>query len=186
MEEIKKQWFGSGHFDPINSTFKNEIYCKSGKKLIGFSKGKFTNEGKDKIVLLEKWIIRLCNKGYFDSERIERIDFYLKSFLSNNDELIFTLYPNNFSMGFNEKFSMNERLISFFKNFYSQLEKKDIEIKTLIHKPIKLSEQQMFNTNTKFLSNEIELMEYVITKKREGIEPGLLLGFAQKYREKYF
>lgn len=185
-ENHKKEWFGAGYFDPINSTFRNEIFCTSKKKLIGYSKGKFSNEPQDKIVLLEKWIVRLLNKGYFDSERIEKIEFYLKSFLKDEDKLIFTLYPDRYIMGMSEKYSLNERLIFFLNKFYKQVNERNIEFKNLIHKPIRQKEEQILNYKIKRFRDEFELSEFLLTKRKEGFEVSMLLGYAQNYREYHF
>jgi hypothetical protein len=185
-KENTPYWFNK--WDTINSTFHSKIYCKSGKILPGYSKGINSREDPDKIICLQKWIKRLFNskKGYFNPENVERIEVYIKGFLEKDNQLIFTLYHNTYKMEFNDKYSMNERLINFLKSFYREIEFKTYNIDKLIGKPIRISEEKMFDSNIKRFKDEIELMDFIIIKRKEGFEPGLLLGFANKYREKWF
>jgi hypothetical protein len=191
MQKIEKSlknqvWFGK--WDSINSTFQSKIYCKTGKILPGYSKGINSKEDSDKIVCIQKWIKRLLNskKGYFNPDNVVCIEIYLKGFLEKDNELIFTLYPTTYKMGFNEKFSLNPRLISFLNGFYKEIKEGTYNIEKLISKPIRSNEELLFDASITRFKNEDELLEFVYTKKKEGHAPGLLLNYASKYRENHF
>ena len=185
MTKQKSQWYGAGKFDPINSTFKSKCYYSSGVMSPGYSKGLYSNEGHDKIVVLEKWILRLANLGYFDNQKINKIEFYTKSFLQNNDELIFTLYPTKYTMANHPKYSLDERLISFLNKLYPALESKKVDILDISHKAIPFQEDKVFHTASKWLKSEVELMTFVLKKHKEGIAEGFLMAFADRYRTKW-
>jgi hypothetical protein len=186
MQNSQKNEFWKGKFDSIHSTFKSQIYCTSGKLIEGYSKGLYSREHQDKIVCLEKWIIRLYGKGYFNPEKIIRLEFYLKSFIDSDNKLLFTLYPDKFTMSNEEKYSTDKRLIYFLNKFYKEIQTGKQEVNKLIHNPVYKSEESIFDSKIKRFKNEFELMDFIITKKNEGFEPALLLNYASKYREYHF
>jgi hypothetical protein len=186
MQNSQKNEFWKGKFDSVNSTFKTQIYCTSGKLIEGYSKGLYSREHQDKIVCLEKWIIRLYKKGYFNSENIIRIEFYLKSFLDKENKLLFTLYPEKYSMGLMQEYTLDKRLIYFLNKFYNEIKLEKAEVSKIIHNPIYKSEQSLFDYKIKRFKDEFDLGEWILSKKSEGFEPSLLIDFMRKYREYHF
>lgn len=181
----KKKFPGQGQFDKINSTYKNIIYFNNTQRvpfLEGYSKGLLFNEALDKTVLLEAWIVRLFNRGYLDCKKMVRIDFFLKSFLGNDDELIFSLQPFSFTI-VHDSFIMNERLNSFLERFYAQIKSGNIITKNLTHKREK---EEIFPLKKGIFKNDDELRVFCIKKIREGHPEGLVKGFFYKYKEKFF
>lgn len=184
MQNAKKTFPGSGKFDSINSTYKHEIILKNGKTLTGYSKGLLQNEMPDKIVLLQKVILRLINNGYLDGQRTTRIDFYLKSFLANNDDLILSLDPISYTVT-SDQFLLNERLTAFLKRLYSDLRQGKIITKDLADKRNVRNEDEIFNLRSKRFQNVDELTEFCIKKVKEGHAEGTVKGFFYKYKGKF-
>lgn len=181
----KKTFPGAGRFDSINSTYKHEIFLKNGKILTGYSKGLLQTEMADKTVLLEKVIIRLINNGYLDGSKVSRIDFYLKSFLNNNDNLILSLEPLSYVVT-DEKYILNERLNSFLKKLYMQLRTGKIITQDIIHKRNLIFEQDIFSLKSKRFNDIDTLTDFCIKKVKDGYEESQVKLFFYKYKSKFF
>lgn len=184
MNTPKKQFPGAGKFDSINSTYKHEIILKNGKTLTGYSKGLLQNEMLDKTVLLEKVILRLINNGYLDGQKTIRIDFYLKSFLANNDDLILSIEPISYVVT-NDNYILNERLNSFLKRLYQQLRQGKIVTKDLADKRNIKNEEEVFDLSKKRFNDEHELLEYAIKRVKEGYPEGNVKRYFYKYKQQY-
>lgn len=183
MHEYQTKKFpGMGQFDPINSTYRSEILLLNGHRLDGYSKSKLYPEPQDKTVMLEKWILRLYKKGYFD--KMHRIDFYHKSF-SGQDELVFTLYPREYTMQSHTKHVLDKRLIQFLTTLYIQVNKGELDISVLTHKAKRQNEQEIFSLDYKRFKTEQELLEFILKRKDEGHPDGLVMGFFHKYKQRY-
>lgn len=183
--KTKTNFKGAGQFDPINSTYKHEIFLLNSKKLTGYSKSLYYAEKQDKTVLLEDIIVRLFNKGYLLPDRTEKIIFYKRDFLTRNDEEVFTLYPNKFTFGKLPQFVLNDRLNQFIRRFYKQIEEKKIVTKSLKHRAMTADEQILFSTEHKRFHTLEQLHEFVLKQFKNGYPEGLVMGFYNKYIEKY-
>lgn len=184
MQSAKKTFPGAGKFDSINSTYKHEIILKNGTVLTGYSKGLLQNEMPDKTILLQKVILRLINKGYLDPRKTIRIDFYLKSFLQNNDDLILSLEPLSYAL-IGDQFIMNEKLNAFFKRLYMDLRQGKIVTKDLADKRNVIFEEDIFQLRSKRFDNEDQLREFCIKKIKEGHAEGIVRNFYRKYLAKF-
>ncbi len=184
MNTPKKHFPGAGKFDSINSTYKHEIILLNGKGLTGYSKGLLQNEPHDKTVLLEKVILRLINNGYLDGKKTKRIDFFLKSFLNNNDDLILSLEPLSYIVT-NEDYILNARLNAFLKRLYMQLRQGKIVTKDLADKRIIVNEEEIFDLSKPRFKDTIELYEWGIKRVSEGFPHGRVKLYIYKYQEVY-
>lgn len=180
----KKQFPGSGKFDSVNSTYKHQIYLTNGKKLSGYSKALLYPEMQDKIVLLERMILRLFNSGYFDPLRTYKIEYYKKEFMKP-DELIFTLYPTEISYADNPDFISDKRLNAFFKKFYDSIEAQKIVTKDITHNAIYKKVDDILTLDYKRFKTERELLDFIGKKLIEGLEHGSVMNFFFKYKERY-
>lgn len=180
----KKTFPGSGKFDPINSTYKHEIYLKNGKVLTGYSKGMLQNEMIDKTVLLEKVILRLVNNGYLQKERTERIDFYKKEFLQT-DEIILSLEPHSYVVT-HDKYILDQRLNTFLKRLYESLKSGQIITKDLVDKRSVYKEEDIFKMQSGRFANIDSLKEYCFKLIQSGIVEGHVRTFFYKYSQQYF
>lgn len=183
MQVAKKTFPGAGKFDSINSTYKHEILLHNGFVLTGYSKGLLSKEPQDKTVVLIKVILRLYNSGYLDKS--VRIDFHLKDFLNASHELVLTLYPRSYSFGNNQKYTLNTKLNTFLNKFYMQVKTGTVDTKSLIPTKIIQTEEEIFSLQRRRFNSEPELLEFIIKKKAEGYEDGLIMRFFYKYRERY-
>src|SRR5687767_13995143 len=125
MAQAQAKYFpGTGRFDKINSTFRSKIIFNrfnpknTVPSLEGYSKGLLQpKEPDDKIFMLQCWIVRLYNRGYFDPKRTVRIEFYVKSFLNNHDELFLVLEPLEWEIT-SDKYLLNKKLNEFLLRLY--------------------------------------------------------------------
>jgi hypothetical protein len=189
MTSAKKYFPGTGKFDKINSTFRSKIYFNSTQKvptLDGYSKGLLQQkEPDDKIAMLESWIVRLYNSGYLRSDKTLKIEFYVKSFLDNKDELFLILEPLQFRI-VHDKYIMNERLNKFLMRFYTHVKSGNPVTKELVDSRIRIEEDEIFSVAKKRFENVEELTAWCIQKVKEGFPEGIVKGFHYKYYEKYF
>jgi len=181
----KPNFKGAGEFDPINSTYKHQIYLINGKILTGYSKSKYYAEKQDKIVLLEDIVLRLYNKGYLQPDKTKEIVFYSIDTLTRQSEEVITLTPKDYSFGSNPKFTLNERLCQFFKRFYIQLNERKFITKDIKHRPITQHEQQIFDLTRKRFATIEQLHEFVLKQFQNGYPQGLVMGFYDQYRSKW-
>jgi hypothetical protein len=177
---------GAGQFDPIGSTYRHEIHLKNGKKLIGYSKGKTVNEMADKTVLIQRVILRLLKNGYLYPNRTSRIEFYRNSNLEGEKELLLILEPLNYSFGSNQRFILNERINAFLKKMYMQIKSGNLDYASLKQKPLSISESDLFDISKERFKTEPELLEWILQKKKEGFQDGMVMNYFFKYRQKYF
>lgn len=185
MQNQKKSFPNSGKFDPINSTYKHIIYLKNKIVLTGYSKGLSVNEPSDKIVLLQRVILRLSNSGYFQHDKTAKIEFYLKSFMNNQDELILTLTPDTFTLGNNSQYTLDERLISFLEKFYDQLGSNKIVTDQVKPKNSKNSEETLFSLAMRTFKTELDLLKYGFSLIKMGYPDGQVEQYIIKYKQKY-
>lgn len=179
----KKTFPGAGKFDPINSTYKHEIYLTTGRKLTGYSKSLLFPEMQDKIVLLERVILRLFNNGYLSKS--DKIEFYLKN-LTTTDDLILTLFPTSYTFGNNAtQLIFNERFNQFIEKFYLGIKSKNMVTKDLTHYPITKEQEQIFSLDYKRFKTERELINFITQKQKEGHEREYCMHFYRAYKEKY-
>ncbi len=182
--EPKKSFPGSGKFDPINSTYKHEIFLTNGRKLTGYSKSLFYAEMQDKTVLLESIILRLFNNGYFDPKRMQKIEYYRKEFMKP-DELIFILTPTDLRMGNNDSIIEDQRLQTFLSNFYKQIHAGNVVTKDIKDPAKHQNVDDIMTVTRRIFKNERELLEFVTKKIAEGIPQGVCMDYFHKYKEKF-
>jgi hypothetical protein len=115
---------------------------------------------------------------------MHRIDFYLKAF-TGQDELIFTLYPYEYRMQSNTKFTLDQRLIQFLTKMYNEINKGSTEFAMIVHKGKRNTEEEIFSLSYKRFKTEQELLEFILKKKEEGHPDGLVMGFFHKYKQRY-
>jgi hypothetical protein len=177
---------GQGKWDPINSTYRHDIILLNGYKITGYSKGLLHSEMQDKIVLLQRIILRLykSDKQYFSPKKLLRIEFYKRDLL-HEDELIFILGPDSFQFGNSEHFIMNESLNQFLVKFYKAIKEGKIISKELFNKPKYQTEADAFSLKHKRFLTEPDTLEYCFKKIREGFPEGLVMNFFRNYRSKY-
>jgi hypothetical protein len=186
MEKSASKLFpGSGRFDPVNSFYKHKIELVNGRDLTGYSKGLLQNEMPDKIVLLERVILRLYKNGYLAYNKTARICFYLnETITSSSQELILILYPNKYEMGENRDFKNDLRLGTFLSRLYDQIKNGTIITKSLSHKPTSAKEKDLFDIRKHSFTNEMELHKYCLQRTRDGHADDLVLNFYSAYKEK--
>lgn len=181
--ESKKTFPGAGKFDPINSTYLHKIYLKDGgRTLTGYSKSLYYAEMQDKIVCLQSVIRRLFQNGYL--EKSTKIEFFLNS-VSKENELILTLYSEEFRFMDNPKFVLNERLNTFLNKLYQYIKEKKIITSEIMSKPMTFSENEIFSLSYKRFENERKLIEFVTEKRKEGHAEGLVMQFYREYKKKF-
>lgn len=79
--------------DPLNATYRWELYLTNGKIFDGYSKAKGMDEKKDKQALLQDCIARLLNNGYLD--KCYQMFFYERGDSHRSqDQLILEMYPH--------------------------------------------------------------------------------------------
>jgi len=187
--EKNKKWIGAGRFDSSESHYKHKILLDNRIELVGYSKSLLGREGIDKIVVLERMILRLVNNGYVFGKtkaygnKTVRLEYFLDGkFSGEPDELIVTLYPDKYVFEKNETYTNDIRLNTFLKRLYEQAKEGIIVTKSLIHKP-KVSVD--FDINKLRFKNEPELYKWMQLKIKEGNPVGLVTNFYLKYREKH-
>jgi hypothetical protein len=186
MQKEAKKFPGAGRFDPLNSTYKHEIYLTNGKLLTGYSKGLFHSEPADKTILLERVIVRLIRNGYLAPIRTNRIDFFLNNYLGGNDVLVVSLYPYHYSLGEHKEVIADPRTFQFLKKLYDAINKGELITKDLQHKPVLSNEEIIFDIRKKRFQNDQELHEYIQKQLKNGCEEGTVMNFYYKYRLKWF
>jgi hypothetical protein len=187
MNELtnKKTFPGSGRFDPINSTYKHKIELVNGRDLTGYSKGLLQNEMVDKIVLLERVILRLYHNGYLNYNKTAQINFYLNETLTaSSQELILILRPNSYEFGVNRDYINDLRLGTFLSRMYEQIKHGVIVTKSLSHKSGNPKEQYLFDVRKTQFNNEMELHKYILARAREGWPDDVVTNFFVKAKEK--
>lgn len=186
-----KKWIGQGRFDSSNSQFMHRIYLDNGKPFLqGYSKGLFTSECVDKIILIERMIKRfIINNGYVFGltknygHKTLKFELYIRgSHEGIPDELILTLYPENYVFEKNIEYITDVRLNQFLQRLYEQAKSGNFDPLKLIHKKIVPNandwERMRFKT-------EPDLYKWMQLKIKEGNPVGLVTNFYLKYREKH-
>lgn len=113
------------NWDNTNSTYAHLLYTRVGKCNIipGYSKGLDVDEKKDKEIVLQDVIRRLCNSGYV--QNCHKMEFFEKDFMSNkNNKLILILYPLDHKPQF-EYDPKYHWILPFLNKLYDQIEKKE-------------------------------------------------------------
>lgn len=185
MSENKKTFPGSGKFDPINSTYRQEIYFKTGKQISGYSKGLLIPEIEDKIVCLEKFILRMYNYDYLNPLRVQKIEYYRQSTLLRERNLVLTLYPTSYEFGEDAMYLTNERLNKFLRDLYKIIKEGTGINKILVHKPANKSEEDIFPMKYMKFKTEGELLEHILKLSKSGHAPGELQNYYVKYKQKF-
>lgn len=183
----KKKFNGQGRFDSVNSTFKHVIYLRNGYTLFGYSKGLLTAEAPDKVILLERIIIRLYNKDYFNTERVQSIEYFLNEPLKNEQEKILTLYPKGFEFHNVERYTTDIRLKTFLTRFYDQIKTGVLITKSLQHKPSdKVNNTGMYDYKKKVFQSKDLLHNFVIKEIQRGIEASQVMHYYNQYVSYHF
>jgi hypothetical protein len=183
----KKTFPGAGKFDPVRSTYRQEIYFKNGRPPIcGYSKGLYYEEPEDKIVCLEKFIQRMYNNDYFNPNRIIKIEYYRQSTLLKSRELVLTCYPDRYEFGENAMYLTNERLNKFLIELYKFIKEGKPIDKIITSKPLVTKDEDVFNLRTMWLKTDDQLHEYIVLLSKRGYPPGQIQDFYIKYRRKFF
>ncbi len=195
QSEAKKTWDGAGRFDSVNSTFKHIITMQTPKgplPITGYSKGLLGVESTDKIVLLERQIIRFVNSGYlfgthkkYGSTTISMEYFLNGNYLGIPDEPIFTLYPDEYVFSKNQDFVSDVRLNTFLKRLYTQIKDGILVTKSLSHRPHNATQEELFDHTKKRFKNEQDLYQWMQERIREGHASGIVFDYYVKYREKW-
>jgi hypothetical protein len=179
-----KKFPGMGQFDSVNSTYHHVIYLTNGKKLDGYSKSKLYPEMQDKIVLLEKIILRLYNSGYFKPDRVTRIEYYRKNFLEGTQDLILVLEPERFHLSDDETLVMSPRFQGFLNKFYLQVRSGTVSA-DIVHKAIRIKEADVFSLEYRRFKTEPELLEFILSLKKLQYPDSMIMAFYYKYKEKF-
>ncbi len=179
-----KKFPGMGQFDSTNSTYHHVIYLTNGKKLDGYSKSKLYPEMQDKIVLLEKIILRLYNAGYWKPERVSRIEYFRKEFLHGTEDLILILEPTKFHLTDDETLALSRRFQGFLHKFYTQIQQGTVSPE-IVHKALKIKEADVFSLEYRRFKTEQELIEFMLAQKKANYPDSIIMAFYRKYKEKY-
>lgn len=186
--EAQKKWVGAGRFDSINSTYKHKITLDNNYELVGYSKSLLSREAPDKIVLLEKMILRLIKGGYLfgktksHGNKTLSIEYFLNgNYQGVPDEKIITLKPDLFIIH-NDEYLEDIRLNTFFNRIYTQAKQGNIITKSVVHKS---KEDKSFDLTKRRFKNEPELYNFMQLKLREGYPFGEVMNFYHKYKEKF-
>lgn len=194
-QTAKKPWIGAGRFDQVASTFKHIITLDTRKKgimeLQGYSKGLVGIEGPDKTIVLEREILRLVNAGYLFGktkkygDKTVKMDFFLNGqYTGITDELIFSLYPDEYIFASNQDYVQNIRLNTFFKRLYSQVKEGKLVTKSLMHKPTSSTVDELFDVTKYNFKTEPELYAWIEDRRRDGHPDGRVWQFYIEYRKK--
>ena len=166
-----------GKFDPINSTYRHEIYLRNGKVLTGYSKGLNVNEMPDKDRLIQVVIGRLYRNGYLHPKSVgyaqetNEIIFYFNDPVE--PDWICSLYPRSYRLAPGQ--ADNKLLINFLNRFYEQI-KTGKERKNLVKEP---RHQKLLDKSRRFKSEQ-ELLSFV----NEAIDKyGIPNEIAKRYYE---
>lgn len=191
-----KKWAGAGRFDPVRSTYKHIIYMNTNegvKPLVGYSKSLTEVEAFDKIVLLEKQLLRFIKIGYLFGRHqkynttTNRIEYYLNgTYQGVPDEAIFTLYPDEYVFSNNQDFIENVRLNTFLTRLYEQSRTGEFITKSLYHKPENRTADDLFNEAKKRFDKEPQLHAWIQERIREGHPRGIVFDYYVKYCAKWF
>lgn len=197
QKSIKKSTFsGAGKTDPANSTFKHIFLLRNpdGTELLmpGYSKPLLHKEMTDKIAALQGELCRLiCDNGYVfgKHKKYQSTTIYMEVYLNGSytgipDELIFTLYPDEYVFEKHE-LALDERLNAFLSRLYKQAKEGKFEKRLLMNKPKYNSSAENFDISKKRFKTEQELYEWMQKRQREGHAKGEVLDFYLKYREKW-
>jgi hypothetical protein len=187
--EPQKEWAGKARFDSINSTYKHKIFLDSKTKkeiivITGYSKGLLGVESYDKTVMLEKQILRFVKEGYLFGvtkkygDKTLCIEYYLNgNYYGNPDELILTLYPQEYVFGKNQTYIEDVRLNTFLKRLYSQSRNGEIVTKSLSHISEFKTIDKLFDVSQPRFKNEMALQEWCDVRRKEGHAPGLVYNY---------
>jgi hypothetical protein len=168
------------YWDSEKSTFINKIYCKTGAILTGYSKSKTGFEGSDKVVLLEKWILRLKeNKNcYFDPSNVDKIIFYLNKHNYESHQVL-TLYPDTYKINNPDLFSDN-RIRDFLYSFY-----KNPNVKMNPHNPKMINEDKIFLLSKGRFNCNDDLLLFCFKQSEKGFEAQRILCFYNNYKNRF-
>jgi hypothetical protein len=183
--ETKKKFNGSGRFDSVNSTFKHVIHLQNGYQLVGYSKGLLTAEASDKVVLLERIIIRLYNNDYFNPTRTKCIEYFLNDPLSKEKQHVITLYPDRYDIGKIERYTTDIRLKTFLERFYTQIRNGVIITKSLQHK-VQSNNTGMYDYKAKKFRDKESLHDFIIKEIQRGIESSQVMHYYTQYVNYHF
>lgn len=188
MQNVKKIP-GQGQFDQVNSTYKHIIYLAPGQKrskLDGYSKGLYLSESADKTYVLIQFIQRIFRSGYFDSSRVQRIEY----FRNNHDGLGYTdfiliLEPKTFHFTGDLELVNNQRFTDWLRKFYGMINKGIVDQAALAVKPERIEEKDVFSLTYRRFNTEQELLNHCHKCGTRKYPQGMIDNFYLKYREKY-
>lgn len=192
MAQAQAKYFpGTGRFDKINSTFRSKIIFNrfnpknTVPSLEGYSKGLLQpKEPDDKIFMLQCWIVRLYNRGYFDAKRTTRIEFYVKSFLNNHDELFLVLEPLEWEIT-HDKYLLNKKLNEFLLRLYVAIKSGKPITKDLVDNKVQSTEEEVFKMTVGKHKDMDELKFWCIDRMKEGYEESQVKNYFYKYKARY-
>jgi hypothetical protein len=196
MQKSNQKFLWAGKTDPANSTFKHIFLMRNpdGRELLmpGYSKPLGGKETTDKVVALTRELYRLvCDNGYVfgKHKKYQSTTVYMEVYLNGSytgipDELLFTLYPDEYVFEKNE-FVSDPRLQTFLSRLYNQAKEGKFEKILLNHKAKFGTASELFDISKKRFKHEQELYDWMQKRIREGHAQGEVLNFYLKYREKW-
>jgi hypothetical protein len=196
MEQKKKEWVSAGRFDTIKSTYMHRIFVggiNGTREFVGYSKAFIGVETPDKIVLLERLILRLIHNGYlfglhkkYGNPTI-KIEIYLNgNYTGVQNELLIVLYPDNYVYANNLDFNSNQMFYAFVNELYKQAKTGSLDTSKLIHKsPPAPSEAVTFDYTKKRFTTEQQLYDFMHLQLKAGHPMGIVMDFHLKYRQKW-
>lgn len=160
-----------GKFDPVNSTYRHEIYLSNGKILTGYSKGLNLPELADKDTLIQRVTVRLFRNGYLHPQsKGKSKETACIAFFTNHPvdpELIVFLYPKTYELATEEL--GNSVLINFLDRFYEMI-KTGAERTNLVKLP---RQRDVMSLDIKFESHEQAIKYALSLTEKYGISHGL-------------
>lgn len=167
-------------WDPINSTYKQEIYFANGKKIDGYSCREGFEEVRDKKKLLINWVLRNYKAGYLDkeSEKVARkIDmFWLPE--GQTPVLIVSIKPTHIEWN---PSSYRNYLDNFFTKFFKLIESGKNPYQILYIKSKSPSIQDLDYKIKRFF-NKKNLRSFCIEQIQHKIHPsGQVKNYYQQY-----
>jgi len=190
---MKNKKFEDAEWGKKESTYKQEIYFKSGIVLTGYSKRIAFEEKIDKIDALTNWICRMYRDGYLDqsNKRVDPIDHIAYSY-NKSGETLFQLYYTHCEWQLSERMLDHpqlEKLIRFIDTFYWLIkESRGSEIYQQLFVGRSVPKKiDHFNLSQKRFMSEAELIRYcTMLKYDKKLPEGQVHDFYYKYCERYF
>ena len=188
MNSKNRKTTEAGKADPLNSEYKQKIFLVGkDRPLTGYSKGQGFNESGDRTYALAAFILRMFQNGYFNPQRVERIEYYRwnKDSMTHSD-FILTIYPTEFSYSNDQETRQNERLAAWLKMLYTSINSgKPIEASKLMMQPQRIEVENLFSLSYRRFETETALNTFCQMLQRKGYAQDRIHNFYVKYREKF-